>query len=106
MPLAELKAYLAELDETRKTAEKELSALRDHEERVRDLDRDRDAVLDSLEAQAPQASTRSRQRSASSGTGCSACGRTRGLTARWRSVGPERRPRLFVRRQRHHVVLR
>ena len=53
--LAELKAYLAELDETRKTAEKEMSALRDHEERVRDLERDRDAVLDSLEAQAPKA---------------------------------------------------
>jgi hypothetical protein len=100
--LAELKAYLAELDETRKTAEKEMSALRDHEERVRGLERDRDAVLDSLEAQAPKTSTPSRPRSTSSGSGCSACGRTCAPTARWRSVGPERRPRPFVRRQRYH----
>jgi site-specific DNA recombinase len=51
----ELRAKLAELDEARKTAERELAALRDHEERVASLERDRDALLDSLEAQAPEA---------------------------------------------------
>ena len=51
--LPELKAYLAELDETPKTAERELAALRCHEEYVRSLERDRDTLLDSLEASAP-----------------------------------------------------
>jgi hypothetical protein len=53
--LPELKAYLAELDETRKTAERELAALRGHEEYVQCLERDRDALLDSLAAEAPDA---------------------------------------------------
>src|SRR5215213_9129126 len=53
--LPELKAYLAQLDETRKTAEHELEALRSREEYVRELEADRDALLDSLEAQAPEA---------------------------------------------------
>jgi site-specific DNA recombinase len=52
--LPELKAYLARLDETRKTAEYELEVLRGHEEYVRNLEADRDALLDSLEAQAPE----------------------------------------------------
>jgi hypothetical protein len=55
MTLPELKAYLAQLDETRKTAEHELVAIRGHEEYVRTLEADRDALLDSLEAQAPEA---------------------------------------------------
>jgi hypothetical protein len=55
MTLPELKAYLAQLDETRKTAERELAILRGHEEYVRGLEADRDALLDSLEAQAPGA---------------------------------------------------
>ncbi len=50
----ELRARLAELEETRKTAERELAALRDHEEYVLGLERDRDAMLDSLEAVAPE----------------------------------------------------
>jgi site-specific DNA recombinase len=54
MTLPELKAYLAQLDETRKTAEHELEAIRGHEEYVRTLEADRDALLDSLEAQAPE----------------------------------------------------
>ena len=54
MTLAELKARLAELDETRKTAERELADLRGHEERVAALERDRDALPGSLEAQAPE----------------------------------------------------
>jgi hypothetical protein len=55
MTLTELKAYLAQLDETRKTAEHELEAIRGHEEYVRTLEADRDALLDSLEVQAPEA---------------------------------------------------
>jgi hypothetical protein len=55
MTLPELKAYLAQLDETRKTAEHELEVIRGHEEYVRALEADRDALLDSLEAQAPGA---------------------------------------------------
>jgi site-specific DNA recombinase len=55
MTLPELKACLARLDETRKTAEHELEALRGREEYVRGLEADRDALLDSLEAQAPEA---------------------------------------------------
>jgi len=53
--LPELKAYLAQLDEIRKTAEHELEALRSREEYVRQLEEGRDALLDSLEAQAPEA---------------------------------------------------
>ena len=53
--LPELKAYLAQLDETRKTAERELEALRANEEYARELETGRDALLDSLEAQAPEA---------------------------------------------------
>jgi site-specific DNA recombinase len=53
--LPELKAYLAGLDETRKTAEHELEVLRGHEEYVRELEAGRDSLLDSLEAQAPEA---------------------------------------------------
>jgi hypothetical protein len=52
--LPELKAYLAALEETRKTAEHELDLLRSHEEYVAELEADRDALLDSLEAQAPE----------------------------------------------------
>ena len=55
MTLPELKAYLAQLDETRKTAEHELAALRSREEYVRELETGRDTLLDSLEAQAPEA---------------------------------------------------
>jgi site-specific DNA recombinase len=55
MTLPELKASLARLDEARKTAEHELEALRGREEYVRGLEADRDALLDSLEAQVPEA---------------------------------------------------
>jgi hypothetical protein len=43
------------VDETRKTAEHELEALRSREEYVRELEAGRDALLDSLEPQAPEA---------------------------------------------------
>src|SRR5215216_749982 len=52
--LEELRAHLVELEETRKTAERELALLRSHEEYVFGLERDRDALLDSLEAVAPE----------------------------------------------------
>ena len=55
MTLLELKAYPARLDETRKTAERELEALRGHEEYMRGLEADRDTLIDSLESQAPEA---------------------------------------------------
>jgi site-specific DNA recombinase len=50
----ELRTRLVELEETRKTAERELASLRSHEEYVLGLERDRDALLDSLEAVAPE----------------------------------------------------
>ena len=50
----DLRARLVELDETRKTAERELAALRDHEKRILELERDRDTLLDSMEAAAPE----------------------------------------------------
>src|SRR5918995_305825 len=53
--LPELKAHLAQLDETRKTAEHELEALRSREEYMRELEADRDSLLDALEAHAPEA---------------------------------------------------
>ncbi len=53
--LPELKAYLAQLEEVRKTAKQELEVLRTNEEYVRELEVGRDALLDSLEAQAPEA---------------------------------------------------
>lgn len=45
--LDELRARLAELEETRGIAERELAAVRGQEERVRDMERDRDALIDS-----------------------------------------------------------
>ena len=51
----ELRARLAELEETRRTAERELRALRDREEHLSELERDRDALLDRLEDAAPEA---------------------------------------------------
>jgi len=55
MTLPKLKASLARLDETRKAADRELETLRGREEYVRGLEADRDTLLDSLEAQAPEA---------------------------------------------------
>jgi site-specific DNA recombinase len=53
--LDELKANQARLEEARKTAERELAALRDREEHVRTLEQRRDALIESLEATAPEA---------------------------------------------------
>ena len=52
--LDELRARLTELEETRRIAERELAAVRGQEERVRDMERDRNALVDSLEAMAPE----------------------------------------------------
>jgi hypothetical protein len=50
-----LRARLAELDDTRNTAERELEALRGRKEYLEDLERDRDALLDRLMEVAPEA---------------------------------------------------
>jgi site-specific DNA recombinase len=52
--LDDLKARLAELDDARVTAEREIAALEGRIERVRALEEDRDAVLADLEAMAPK----------------------------------------------------
>jgi hypothetical protein len=52
---AELDEELAQLDDTRKVAEQELEALRQHNERVEEMERDRDAVLEHYTVLAPEA---------------------------------------------------
>ena len=52
--LEDLKARLAELDDDRATAEREIAALEGRMERVRSLEEDRDAVLADHEAMAPK----------------------------------------------------
>ena len=51
----ELSARLAEIDGTRRVAERELEALRNREERITELETDRDALLGSLAEIAPTA---------------------------------------------------
>jgi site-specific DNA recombinase len=51
----ELRLKLAALDETRKTAERELEALRSHQERVEELERDKNALLEAYAGMAPEA---------------------------------------------------
>src|SRR5215203_336647 len=53
--LDDLKARLAELDDARATAEREIATMEGRMERVRSLEEDRDAVLAELEAMAPKA---------------------------------------------------
>lgn len=53
--LDELRSRLAELDEIRVTAERELDNISNRQEYVRELERDRDALLDKLEGVAPEA---------------------------------------------------
>ena len=55
MSLEELGSKLADLDSTRRVAERELAALEDHTRRVRDLEADRDALLESLAERVPEA---------------------------------------------------
>ena len=49
----DLRAKLATLEETRETAQRELEALSRRREEIEELERDRDTLLDSLEAVAP-----------------------------------------------------
>lgn len=51
----ELDEALAELDETRKIAERELEALRGRRERIEEMERDRDALSDNYARMAPEA---------------------------------------------------
>jgi hypothetical protein len=55
MTLEELGAKLRELDNGRRTAERELAALKDHRRRVEDLEKDRDALLGSMARMVPEA---------------------------------------------------
>jgi site-specific DNA recombinase len=55
MTLEELGSKLAKLEETRRVAEAELAALDAREERVRELEADRDALLDSYAEVVPEA---------------------------------------------------
>jgi len=51
----ELRAKLVALDDTRRTAERELEALQGYQERIRALERDKDALLESYAGMAPEA---------------------------------------------------
>lgn len=51
----ELRAKLAALEETRETAERELTGLKDRKERIDHMERDKDALLEQYEAITPGA---------------------------------------------------
>jgi len=53
MTLEELGSKLSELDEMRRHAERELSALQDHQERVEQLEADRDALIQEMAETVP-----------------------------------------------------
>jgi len=53
MTLEELGSKLAELDEIRRHAERELSALQDHQERVEQLKKDTDALIEEMAETVP-----------------------------------------------------
>ena len=55
MSLEELGSKLKDLDNTRRIAEQELAALKDHRRRVQDLEQDRDALLESMAEMVPEA---------------------------------------------------
>jgi hypothetical protein len=55
MTLEELGSKLRELANTRRAAERELVALKDHKLRVEDLEEDRDALLEDMAAMVPEA---------------------------------------------------
>ena len=55
MTLQELGAKLEELEEGRKETERELMALRSHQQRVEELEKDRDALLQSMSEKVPGA---------------------------------------------------
>ena len=100
MTEAELDGALAELEETRETAERELTALRGHRERVEELERDKEVLLDSYASLAPEAleslAPEERYR-----VGCSGSGLWRRWTAPLRSTGRSRGPSALVKGKRH-----
>jgi uncharacterized protein (DUF3084 family) len=53
--LNELRTKLTGLEETRKTAERELEALRSHREKLEALEQDKEAVLETYAQMAPEA---------------------------------------------------
>ena len=53
MTLEELGSKLSELDQMRRHAERELSALKDHQERVEQLEEDRDALIKEMAETVP-----------------------------------------------------
>jgi DNA anti-recombination protein RmuC len=55
MTLEELAKKLSELDEIRRQAEKELSALQDYQERVKQLEEDRDSLFEAMSETVPDA---------------------------------------------------
>ena len=55
MSLEELGSKLRDLDNTRRIAERELAALKDHRRRVQDLEQDRDVLLESMAEMVPEA---------------------------------------------------
>jgi hypothetical protein len=55
MSLEELGSKLSDLDKTRRIAERELAARKDHRRRVQDLEQDRDAILESMAEMVPEA---------------------------------------------------
>ena len=55
MSLEELGSKIRELDNTRRVAERELGALKDHRRRVEDLEQDRDTLLETMAKMVPQA---------------------------------------------------
>jgi hypothetical protein len=54
MSLEELGSKLRDLDNTRRIAQRELAALKDHRQRVQDLEQDRDALLESMAEMVPE----------------------------------------------------
>ncbi len=54
MTLEELAPKLGELDEIRRHAERELAALKGHQERITELEADRDTLLDYVESVIPE----------------------------------------------------
>lgn len=55
MTLKELRERLGELDDISRMAQAELKALADREERIKELERDRDALLEQLASTVPDA---------------------------------------------------
>jgi hypothetical protein len=54
MTLEELASKLGELDEMRRHAERELAALKNYEERIAEMEADRDALFEYMEAKIPE----------------------------------------------------